>query len=125
MVDLLSSAVLRFSLPFLQFLCSAWRTPYSFVPDPKILTSAGSQDRSMTGAFAPARRGLVIDRSRPAVCLETRGRVYSDIGVISAGLATKSMARAIIASTYIRQLRSRFPKGWLDLERGGEGKGGG
>jgi hypothetical protein len=37
-------------------------------------------------------------------------RVYSDIGVISAGLAAKSMARAIIASTYIRQLRSGLPR---------------
>src|ERR1700730_8100495 len=35
---------------------------------------------------------------------------YSDLGLLSAGLATKSMARAIIASTYIRQLRSGLPR---------------
>jgi hypothetical protein len=34
---------------------------------------------------------------------------YSDHGVF-AGLAAKSMARAIIASTYIRQLRSGLPR---------------
>src|SRR6516165_7079236 len=36
---------------------------------------------------------------------------YSDNGCcVLAGLATKSMARAIIASTYIRQLRSGLPR---------------
>src|SRR5215471_8637519 len=36
---------------------------------------------------------------------------YSDDGCcLLAGLATKSMARAIIASTYIRQLRSGLPR---------------
>jgi hypothetical protein len=35
---------------------------------------------------------------------------YSDHGCACAGLATKSMARAMIASTYIRQLRSGLPR---------------
>src|SRR5262245_10384228 len=35
---------------------------------------------------------------------------YSDRGCFLAGLATKSMARAVIASTYIRQLRSGLPR---------------
>ena len=37
-------------------------------------------------------------------------RVIPITDVLSAGLATKSMARAIIASTYIRQLRSGLPR---------------
>src|SRR5215470_3382204 len=37
-------------------------------------------------------------------------RVIPSTDVLSAGLATKSMARAIIASTYIRQLRSGLPR---------------
>ena len=75
------------SFPPLIFFCSAWRTPHSFVPAITLSRSAGAQDPSMTGAVAPARQGLVIDRSSTALCLEPRGALgldvarYSDLGV--------------------------------------------
>jgi hypothetical protein len=76
-----------FFLPSLHILLFGLENAHSFVPAHNVLTSAGAQDPSMTGAVAPARQGLVIDRSSTALCLETRGALgldvarYSDLGV--------------------------------------------
>jgi hypothetical protein len=87
-----------------------------FRPGPNVLTCAGAQGRSMTGAVAPARKGLSLTDRAPRYAWKRRGHSVLALRVIpisdwlSAGLATKSMARAIIASTYIRQLRSGLPR---------------
>jgi hypothetical protein len=52
----LSSAVLLFPSSFRSILLFGLEARPFFRPGPNVLTSAGAQGRSMTGAIAPARR---------------------------------------------------------------------
>jgi hypothetical protein len=114
------------SCPFLLFDRAAGFLP----PRPPVLSQAGARrccqgwplfsGHTLQGASAltAIEHDGKLDRSgRLHSCLLfilIRLRVsarYSDNGMLLlAGLATKSMARAIIASTYIRQLRSGLPR---------------
>ena len=115
-----------FFLPVPRFSCST--APQGFSRPDRVLSQAGAR-RVCQGwpLFSGHRQGSAF--TRPSTTAGLMGRVdYTPIsylarlrvggGVIvfrsrmlfSAGLATKSMARAIIASTYIRQLRSGLPR---------------
>jgi shikimate kinase len=90
----LSSTVKRcfdFFLSFPPILLFGLENALFFRPGPNVRTSAGAQDRSMTGAITPVRKRLVIDRSSPALCSKREGRSvlalrvipsYSDFGVM-------------------------------------------
>jgi hypothetical protein len=64
------------------------------------------------GLYTTEHDGRLDGSGRLHSCLLFAGPVIpiTDVGFFLAGLATKSMARAIIASTYIRQLRSGLPR---------------
>jgi hypothetical protein len=108
--------------PFLLFDRAAGFLP----PRPRIVAGRRAQMLSRlaalqrphppgASAFTAIEHDARLDRSGPLhtcllfVRLHVSAR-YSDPRVVSAGLATMSMARAMFASTYIRQLRSGLPR---------------
>jgi hypothetical protein len=92
--------------------CSIWAPPI-LSSRPWRLQQRGAQDLSRTARCA-ARRAclwLIEHRAMLVPCLGVAPGVSysSSSGVTWQGLASRSMARAMIASAYIRQLRSGLP----------------
>ena len=116
-----------FFLPVPRFSCST--APQGFSRPDRVLSQAGgrrccqgwplfSGHPSGAPAFTAIEHDGRLDRSGrlhsllviyvyPSWCQRA---LFRSRMLFSAGLATKSMARAIIASTYIRQLRSGLPR---------------
>ena len=117
------------------FLCppfSCSTAPQAFSRPDRVLSQAGArrccQGWPLLQRPPPSGGPWPLQQSSTTAGLMGRGRLhscllficlecpavsahYSDNGCcFLAGLATKSMARAIIASTYIRQLRSGLPR---------------
>ena len=116
-----------FFLPVPRFSCST--APQGFSrPRPRIVAGRRAQGVSRLAAFQRPPSGLGLYTTEHDGRLDGSGRLhsylifssstcrrgvllYSDHGCyFLAGLATRSMARAIVASTYIRQLRSGLPR---------------
>ena len=116
-----------FFLPVPRFSCST--APQGFSRPDRVLSQAGAR-RVCQGwpLFSGHRQGSAF--TRPSTTAGLMGRVdYTPISYLArlrvgggcycipitdvvflVGLATRSMARAIVASTYIRQLRSGLPR---------------